>query len=150
MASVRKQALIEAPVERVWELLGNPDTYPHWAGDTVEVTGVPTQVEKGAAYEQRTIGPFGRESPSTFVIEELEDLREIKLRCQTSGYYSHWHLTEAQGQTFADVEIGIEPIGLQGQMARLLIPRSQLRQVTDESLDGLQRLSRSDRGDTPE
>ena len=47
----------------------------------------------------------------TFEVEELEDLREIKLRCQSSGYYSHWRLTEAQGQTFADVEVGVEPIG---------------------------------------
>jgi uncharacterized protein YndB with AHSA1/START domain len=150
MASVRKQALIEAPVKRVWELLGNPESYPEWAGDTVEVTGVPTQVEKGATYEQRTIGPFGRPSPSTFVIEEMEDMHEIKLRCQTSGYYSHWHLTEAQGQTFADVEIGVEPIGIPGQMARFLITRSQLRQVTDESLDGLRRVSTGGRGDDRE
>ncbi len=58
-------------------------------------------------------------------------------RCQTSGYYSHWRLTEAQGQTFADVEIGVEPIGLLGRVARVATTKGQLREVTDESLDGL-------------
>jgi hypothetical protein len=46
---------------------------------------------------------------TTFKIEELDDLHAIKLRCQQSGYYSRWVLTEAQSSTFAEVEIGIEP-----------------------------------------
>ena len=43
-------------------------------------------------------------------------MREIKLRCQTSGFYSHWRLTEAQGQTFTEVEMGVEPLGLLGRL----------------------------------
>ena len=46
-----------------------------------------------------------------------------------SGYYSHWVLTEAQGQTFADVEIGIEPIGLHGRVAQRAFPKSEAAQV---------------------
>ncbi len=80
------------------------------------MTGLPTQIEKGSTFQQTGPGPDRRSMTTTFLVEELEDLREIKLRCQRSGYYSHWWLTEAQGQTFTDVEIGIEPIGLLGRV----------------------------------
>lgn len=139
MASWQQQGLIEAPVERVWSLLADPASYPSWAGDSIGVTGPPTKVEKGSTFEQTSPGPLGSKQTTTFKVEELDDLHEIKLRCQRSGYYSHWRLTEAQGQTFADVEIGVEPVGLDGQLARVLFTKRQLRQVTDESLDGLRR-----------
>ena len=45
-------------------------------------------------------------------------MREIKLRCQNSGFYSHWLLTEAQGNTFTEVELGVEPKGLLGRVRR--------------------------------
>jgi hypothetical protein len=139
MSTWTQQALIEAPVQRIWELLGSPERYAEWAADVIEVTGAPTRIDKGDTYRQTGLGLLGRPSTTTFVVEELDDLREIKLRCQASGYYSHWRLTEAQGQTFADVELGVEPIGLHGQMARLVMTKKQLRRVTEESLDGLRR-----------
>lgn len=136
-----QQALIEAPVERIWALLADPTRYPDWAGDSLETTGVPTRIEKGSTFEQRSPGLFGRVATTTFAVEEFDDLRQIKLRCQSTGYYSHWRLTEAQGQTFADVEIGVEPIGLLGRVARVATTKGQLREVTEESLDGLRRAS---------
>ena len=45
-----------------------------------------------------------------FKVEELEDMRELKVQCQVSGFYSHWLLTEAQGGTFAQVEMGVEEL----------------------------------------
>lgn len=139
MASWKQQALIEAPVERIWELLGDPESFPTWAGDTLAVTGVPTRIEKGSTYESTGPGLFGREDTTTFKVEELDDLREIKLRCQLSGYYSHWRLTEAQGGTFADLELGVEPVGLAGQVARVAMTKNQLRKYAEQSLDGLRR-----------
>ncbi|MDP9188651.1 MAG: SRPBCC family protein [Actinomycetota bacterium] len=128
-------------MQRIWALLADPARYPEWAGDSMETTGVPTRIEKGSTFEQTSPGLFGRATTTTFAVEELDDLRQIKLRCQSSGYYSHWRLTEAQGQTFADVEIGIEPIGLLGRVARVATTKSQLREVTEASLDGLRRAS---------
>lgn len=139
MARWQQQALVEAPVERVWAVLSNPARYPEWAGDSLETTGYPTEIEKGSTFEQISPGAFGRPQKTTFEVTELHDLHEIKLRCQASGYYSHWRLTEAQGQTFADVEIGVEPIGIPGQVARLVFTKRSLREVVDDSLDGLRR-----------
>ena len=73
----------------------------------VEVTGL-AEVAEHATFEQTQRMPFGADT-TMFEIEKLDDLREIKLRCQTSGYYSHWVLTPAQENTFVEVEIGVEP-----------------------------------------
>ena len=112
MPSARKQTLIEAPVEQVWAYVGDPRSYPEWAGNVLSVTGLAT-VEAEAEFQQVSKSPLGT-SETTFRIEELDELRTIKLRCEQSGYYSRpWVLTEAQSQTFAEVEIGIEPTALQ-------------------------------------
>jgi uncharacterized protein YndB with AHSA1/START domain len=138
VATWKQQALIEAPVEMIWSLLGNPERYAEWAADSVAVTGVPTEIQRGSTFQNTSPGLI-RGSTTTFKVEELEDLREIKLRCQMSGYYSHWRLTEARGETFTDVEFGVEPIGLQGRLAQVAMTKHHLRQVADESLDGLRR-----------
>jgi len=33
-------------------------------------------------------------------------MRELKMKCQVSGFYSRWLLTEARGGTFAELELG--------------------------------------------
>ena len=94
-----------------WAYIGNPRRYPEWAGNVVSVTGLAT-VEPDAEFQQVSQTPLGK-AETTFKIEQLEDLHTIKLRCQQSGYYSRWVLTEAQSCTFAEVEIGIEPTAVQ-------------------------------------
>jgi len=138
MSSWKQQALIEAPVEEVWGVISNPETFPEWSENSVEVTGVLTKVEKGSTYRETSRGPFGKVT-TTFEVEELDDLREIKLRCQTSGYYSHWLLTEAQGNTFAEVELGIEPPSLPAQVFRVTHNKRFLRRMAEGAVDGLRR-----------
>jgi uncharacterized protein YndB with AHSA1/START domain len=140
MSSWKQQALIEAPVEEVWELISDPTRYPEWGGDTIEVTGLPTKVEKGSTFEQTARTPLGFKGTSTFKVEELDDLREIKLRCQRSGYYSRWRLTEARGNTFADVEMGVERTGLRRLRGRAIgaaHTKGYLRRQAEQAVDGL-------------
>jgi uncharacterized protein YndB with AHSA1/START domain len=138
VGSWHEQALIEAPVEEVWRLVGDPRRYPDWVGDEViEVTGLPTVVE-GAEYEQVTRGPLGK-GRTTFEIETLDDLHEISLRCTSSGWYSRWKLTEAGGNTFADVEIGMEPISAPYRAIDAVTGKRWYRRVAKASLDGIKR-----------
>ena len=139
MSSWKQQALIEAPLEEVWAVISNPQTFPEWNENTVEVTGMPTKIEKGSTYRETGRTRLG-EATTTFEVEKLEDLKEIKLRCQTSGYYSHWLLTEAQGNTFAELELGIEPPSLRAQAFRVTHNKRFLRRVAEGTLDGLRRL----------
>jgi Polyketide cyclase / dehydrase and lipid transport len=135
MSSWRQQALIEAPLDAVWELVGDPTRYPEWAGDVLEVTGVP-RVEPDATFQQVTRTPLG-ETTTTFRVEQLDAMRSIRMRCQASGYYSHWTLTEVRGDTFVDVEIGMDPIHLRDRVLAATLGKSWFRRVADRSLDGL-------------
>ena len=53
MSSWKQQALIAAPVEDVWLLLGDPGGYPEWTPDTIAVTGSPTKIERDRTFEQK-------------------------------------------------------------------------------------------------
>jgi hypothetical protein len=140
MAAWRQQTLVEAPIEEVWELIADPARFPEWNHE-LEVTGVPTHIEKGSTFRQTAPTRFGLKATTTFEFEEFdESLREIKLRCQSSGFYTHWFLTEARGDTFADVEIGIEPHGLKERMWALPQTKTYLRRALDGALDGMRRL----------
>lgn len=142
----RQQSLLEAPVETVWRLISDPSRYPEWAGEMVEVTGVPDEVERGSTFKLRDRTPLGPRMTTTFKVEEMDDLHEIKLRCQASGYYSRWLLTEARGSTFAEVEMGVDRTGLPALSSRALslaVTKGYLRRQVETVVDGVQRVLRT-------
>ena len=146
MSSWRKQALIEAPAEAVWEMVGDPERYPEWAAAVLDVTGLASR-EEGEEFEQVTRTPLGRPTRTTFRIDELENLREIRLSCQASGLYSRWLLTEAQDNTFVDVEIGMDPTGVRPRAFDATIGKRWYRRLAEDSLDGLRNALRGGEGD---
>jgi uncharacterized protein YndB with AHSA1/START domain len=142
MASWKQQALIEAPVADVWTVLVDPARGPDWDPDLLAVTGAPTRIEKGSTFDLTARGPLGMTGTTTFRVEELEDMHELKLKCQFSGFYAHWLLTEAQDGTFTEVELGIEPIESRtprGRLAAALHTKSYLRRQVEKMLDSLRR-----------
>ena len=68
-------------------------------------------------------------------------MRELKMQCQVSGFYSHWRLTDAQGGTFAEVEMGVEETaakrGIQGRVMGALHTKNFLRRAVEKLLDNL-------------
>ena len=140
MASWKQQALIEAPVNEVWEVLCDPARGPEWSEEVIAVTGAPTKIEKGSTFDVTARGPLRLKNTTTFKVEELDELHEIKMQCQYSGFYSHWVLTDAQGATFAELELGVERMpGVEGFAAAALHSKSYLRREVDKLLDGLRR-----------
>ena len=123
----------------MWALLEDPNRFTEWNEDTVEVTGVPTEIEKGATFEWAVKGPLGIAPKTTYEVEEHADLREIKLRCRTSGLYSHWLLTEARGNTFAEVEMGVDPPTVAARAFRVPYNKRALRRMAEDGLDNLRR-----------
>jgi len=134
MASWKHQSLIGAPVQDVWALVGDPRSYPDWAADVLEVTGFPEEVMLGAEWDQTTKSPFGKQR-TRFVVDEFNDLREIRMRCTDSGYYSHWVLTEAGGDTFAELEIGMEPERISGKVIDRTVGKRWYRSAATSMLD---------------
>ena len=147
MASWRQQALIEAPVEEVWEILADPVRGPDWDQDVLAITGAPVKIEKGSTFELTGRGPMGLTGTSTFKVEEFEEMHELKMQCQTSGFYAHWLLTKAQEGTFAELELGHEQEvppdpGLKERAVRALYTKSYLRRAVEKTLDGLRKAVR--------
>ena len=140
MAAYRQQTLIEAPVSAVWREVGDPNRYPHWAGDVVEVTGL-DEVKEGAHFHQRRRTPLGK-SETEFVIEALDDLCEIQVRCLVSGYYLHWVLTEAGQDTFAEVEIGMDPKHIGYRAVDVTVGKRWYRRTVEEMLERLRAVLR--------
>jgi len=140
MASWRQQALIDAPVAQVWKILVDPDRTTDWDPDVIAVTGAPVKIERGSKFDITARGPLQVKSTTTFEVERLEDMHELKMKCQLSGFYIHWLLTEAQQGTFAEVELGIDPIESPSPRARAAIrlhTKSYLRRTVEKLLDSL-------------
>jgi hypothetical protein len=83
------QVHLDAPLEEVWELVGNPATYPDWWPAAVEIQG--EKFEVGDSFTQ-VVGAAGRRLEYSRIIERREELRELRWHCPTTGGFQHWLL----------------------------------------------------------
>jgi hypothetical protein len=134
MSACRKQAMIDAPVEAIWELVGDPRRHPEWWPRIIEIDG--RRFEEGDEYVLVARGSMGS-TEARWLIEQKEDLREIHLRCQLTGTYARWHMTGAQGGTFVDLEIGMDPKALSYKIFDSTIGPRYFRRWADQSLEAL-------------
>ena len=134
MSAHRRQAQIDAPVEQIWELVGNPARHPEWWPRVIEVSG--ERFDEGDEYVQVTRSMFGK-AETNFLVERLDELREIRMRCQHSGTYADWVLTGAQGGTFVELELGMQPLATRFRVFDSTAGRLFFRRWADESLEGL-------------
>jgi ribosome-associated toxin RatA of RatAB toxin-antitoxin module len=135
MSVSRRQALIDAPPSRIWELVGDPRRHPEWWPRVIEVRG--QTFDEGSNYAQVTRDPTGTVE-STMRVEKLEEVNEIRMRCLQTGTYSRWLLTEAQGNTFVDVEFGMDPIGFGNRIFDAALGRLYFRRWLDQSIAALE------------
>jgi hypothetical protein len=135
MSLHRRQALLDAPLEDVWSLISSPRRYPEWWPRVVEVAG--DRFEEGDTYVQVTRTPAGK-FQSHFLIERREDLRGIRMSCQVTGTYSDWLLTQAQGGTFIELEMGMQPRRLGQRVIDAAIGKRYFQAWSQKSLEALE------------
>ena len=123
-----------------------PERYPDWWPRVIEVRG--ERFEQGDEFAQVVETPRGR-IESSFLLDRLEDLREVRMTCQLTGTYAHWTLTRAQGGTFVDVEMGMQPKRLGDRIADLAFGRSYFRTWSEQSLAALEEAARKESQGTP-
>ena len=134
MSVHREQAHLDAPLEAVWELVGFPSRYPQWWPRVVDVQG--ERFEEGDEFVQVTRTPRG-ELQTHFLVERRDDLREIRMSCDMTGAYAAWQLTPAQGGTFINLEMGMQPKRLGQRIMDLTIGKRYFRAWSQRSLDAL-------------
>jgi hypothetical protein len=143
MSAHRQQAHLDAPLRAVWSLVGAPSRYPEWWPRVVEVGG--DRFEEGDEYVQVTRDPGGKNVQTNFLVERRDDLREIRMSCQLSGTYAHWFLTSAQGGTFVELELGMQPRRLGDRLFDMTLARRFFRNWSEQSLDALGEAARQER-----
>ena len=142
MSSHRTQAQFDAPLEEVWALVGAPNRYPEWWPRVIEVQG--ERFDEGDQYVQVTKEPIGT-AQSHFLIERREDLRELRMSCDLTGTYAHWLLTPAQGGTFVELEMGLQPKRIGDRLFDATVGRRYFRSWSEQSLVALQRAASRER-----
>lgn len=135
MSSYRQQAHLDAPLEAVWSLVGSPSRFPEWWPRVIEVRG--QRFDEGDEYAQVTQDPVGGKKETNFLLERREDLREIRMSCDLTGMYADWLLTEAQGGTFVEVEMGMQAKRLGDRLFDAALGKSYFRRWSSQSLEGL-------------
>ena len=136
MSAYRTQAHIDAPLEDVWALVGNPATYPEWWPVAVEIRG--ERFEVGDPFTQ-VVGFPGRRLEYSRIIERREEFKELWWHCPTTGGFQHWLLTEAQGGTFVDMEMGIDPPRLRYGFFDKTVGRWFIKRWAEQAVSGLRR-----------
>jgi hypothetical protein len=141
MSAYRAQAHLDAPLEDVWALVGNPATYPEWWPAAVEIRG--ERFEVGDVYTQ-VVGIAGRRPEYSRVIDRRDELKELSWSCPTTGGFQRWLLTDAQGGTFVDMEMGIDAPTFRYGLFDKTVGRWFIKRWAEQAIDGLRLTLSSD------
>jgi uncharacterized protein YndB with AHSA1/START domain len=139
----RQQVLIDAPVEVVWGLLGDPNRHAEWWPTVVDTEC--EQLEQGCRYRGVVVNPRGKQEEHTFVIDRLENCREVLIHCEEIGTYTRFLLTDARGGTFVDASFGIRPQTLAMNAVSVVSGRRILRRWLQQSIEALEQAATSAR-----
>jgi uncharacterized protein YndB with AHSA1/START domain len=127
----RHQALIEAPIEDVWEVVSDPRTHPEWWPEVIAVSA-PESLDEGDEYLHTSkIMPFVDAVDSIWVAERIEHLKEARFRCTVTGTFAAFTLTPARDDTFVEVETGIDPVSLRWRASKPFLRPFYKRWILD-------------------
>ena len=73
------------------------------------------------------------------LIESRDELRNLRIRCLTTGTFVRFEITDAQGGTFVDGEMGMEPHGLWARVVDAVAGRRYFTSWMRSTLEALQR-----------
>jgi uncharacterized protein YndB with AHSA1/START domain len=124
VSTYRAQVQIDAPLDEVWALVGNPATYPQWWPAAVEIRG--ERFDFGDRFTQG-------------IIDRREELKELGWHCPTTGGFQHWLLTDAQGGTFVDMEMGMNPPAFRYGLFDKTMGRWVMKRWSEQAVDGLRK-----------
>ena len=138
MSDCRQQTWINAPATVVWELVHDVDRHPEWWPKVVAVEC--DGLEEGCAYRQVTETPFGYQNLDV-VVDRLDELREMRIRCVSTGTFVDLALTGMRGGTLVDARFGMEPPTARMKLFDAVAGKRYFRRWLEQSLDAMQRVA---------
>jgi uncharacterized protein YndB with AHSA1/START domain len=123
-------------VDRVWELVGDPNRHPEWWPDMIEVECA--DLHEGCRYRGVVKGPFGA-APHDLHVERLDDCQEVSIHCEGTGVTTRFVMTPAQGGTFVQGYFSIEPNTIGLKVIASVAGRRIMHSWLEESLESLRR-----------
>lgn len=127
--------MIEAPVDAVWALVGDPPGYDAWWPRIVRIEA--EEIAPGCVYRQVVKPPLGREETHTVEIEQLEDCHVVQVRCIEPGIAMRWVLTQAGDGTFVDAAFGAEMDSLGRRVFGAVAGKRFVRRWLADSVEAL-------------
>jgi hypothetical protein len=146
VSAYRHQAHLDAPLDVVWALVASPRRYPEWWPRVIEVRG--ERFEEGDEYAQVTKDLVGK-AETNFLLERRDDLRQLRMSCQLTGAYADWLLTQAQGGTFVELEMGMLPKRFGDRVFDAAVGKTYFRRWSKQSLDALSDAARREGAAAP-
>jgi Polyketide cyclase / dehydrase and lipid transport len=143
VADCRQQSWIDAPVEVVWALIRDVNRHPEWWPRVVEVEC--EGLEEGCTYRQVTETPFGYQELDV-VIDRLEELRELKIRCTNTGTFVDLAVTPAETGTFVDARFGMDPLSTRMRLFDAIAGKRYFRRWLEQSLEAMQEVAHQQAG----
>jgi hypothetical protein len=132
--SSTQQTFIEAPIELVWELVGDPNRHPEWWPEMLEVECA--DLKEGCRYRGVVKGPFGA-APHDLVVDRYQDCSEVSIFCDGTGVTTRYVLTGAQGGTFVEGCFTIEPNSIGMKVLGAVTGRRFMHAWLESSLENL-------------
>ena len=134
MSDSRQQVWIDAPVQVVWALIAKVERHPEWWPRVVSVRC--EGLEEGCTYREVVQTPVGKEDMELRV-DRLEDCEELAIRCINTGTFVQFALTEAQGGTFVDGRMGMDPKGVVYRVVDSVVGQRYFRAWLADSLEAM-------------
>ena len=132
--STTQQRHIDAPVQVVWDLLGDPNRHSEWWPRMEEASCA--ALEQGCRYRGVVKGLFGGQEHE-LLLERLDNCREISIYCEGTGVYTRFVLTEAAGGTFVEGLFGAQPQTIGMKVFTAANGKRYLQRWLAESLEAL-------------
>ena len=138
MSDCRQQTWIDAPIEVVWGLVRDVDRHAEWWPKVVEVQC--EGIQEGCTYRQVTETPFGYQDLDV-VVDRLDELREMRIRCVNTGTFVDLALTDMRGGTLVDARFGMEPPSARMKLFDAVAGKRYFRRWLEQSLEAMQRVA---------
>jgi hypothetical protein len=81
--------------------------------------------------------PLFGHTEAHFLVDQMDELREIRMHCTISGMFVHWQLTEAQGGTFLSAAFGMDPLRSRDRLIDFTVGRRFFSRWLAEAVDSL-------------